>query len=134
MRKSSITAILDADIQKVWNIVTNNENHQWRSDLSEIKIIDDNHFVEYTKDGFTTEFTIKVKEQYRKYEFDMENQNMTGHWVGLFSETEEGNTKIDFVEELYIKNPLMEMLSYFVMSIKNIQERYIEDLRNELKK
>lgn len=134
MRKSSITAILDADIQKVWNIVTNNENHQWRSDLSEIKIIDDNHFVEYTKDGFTTEFTIRVKEQYRKYEFDMENQNMTGHWVGLFSETEEGTTKIDFVEELYIKNPLMEMLSYFVMSIKNIQERYIEDLKNELKK
>lgn len=33
MRKSSVTAILDADIQKVWNIVTNNENHQWRSDF-----------------------------------------------------------------------------------------------------
>ncbi|MHC1723932.1 MAG: SRPBCC family protein [Aminipila sp.] len=134
MRKSSITAILDADIQKVWDIVTNNENHQWRSDLSEIKIIDDNHFVEYTKDGIATEFTIKVKQECEKYEFDMENKNMTGHWLGLFSETEEGCTKIEFSEELYIKNPIIEWVSYFVFSIKKIQERYIEDLRNELKK
>ncbi|MEI3507595.1 MAG: hypothetical protein V8R01_00380 [Bacilli bacterium] len=42
-------------------IVTNNEDYLWRSDLSTIEIIDDTHFVEYTKKGYPTYFTITSK-------------------------------------------------------------------------
>jgi len=59
MRKSNIIAIFNADIQTVWNIVTNNENYSWRSDLSKIEIIgNEEEFIEHTKEGFQTIFTI----------------------------------------------------------------------------
>ena len=40
MRKSSITAQFDSDIKKVWDVVTNNGDSSWRSDLSHIEELD----------------------------------------------------------------------------------------------
>ena len=36
MRKSSITATFEADVKTIWNIVTDNNNFLWRSDLANI--------------------------------------------------------------------------------------------------
>jgi hypothetical protein len=33
MKKSTMTAVLGSDIQKVWDVVTDNENCAWRSDI-----------------------------------------------------------------------------------------------------
>ncbi len=133
MRKSNIIATFNANVSTVWDVVTNNEKYSWRSDLSKIEILDDgNKFIEYTKDGFTTYFTITTKQEYERYEFDLENNNMKGHWIGIFTTTENGGTKIDFTEEIHIKNPLMEILSYIFMNLRKIQETYIMDLKKEL--
>ncbi len=108
MRKSSITATFKADINTVWDIVINNEDYAWRSDLSKISISEDgNSFTEYTKDGYQTNFRITHKELYNRYEFDMTNKNFTGHWVGVFSETQNRGTKIEFSEKLLINNYLI---------------------------
>ena len=133
MRKSSITATFEADVKTIWNIVTDNNNFLWRSDLAKIEILDDGkRFVEYSKGGFSTTFTITSNEAFKLYKFDMENKNFIGHWTGIFNETENGGTKIDFTEELHIKNPIMEILSYLFMNLKKMQETYINDLRKEL--
>ncbi len=58
-RTSTITEIMPADIQTVWGIVTDNEHYHWRSDLERIDVLDGGErFIEYTKDGFSTEFII----------------------------------------------------------------------------
>lgn len=133
MRKSNITAIFKSDVKTVWNIITNNADYTWRSDLSRIDILDNGErFIEYTKGGFSTTFTIIKKEQYKIYEFDMENKNMTGHWIGIFSETKDNGTRIDFAEEINIKNPILKALSYMFMNIKKMQETYVTDLRKRL--
>jgi len=62
----------------------------------------------------------------------MKNKNFTGYWTGLFSVTEEGGTKIIFTEKLYIKNPVMEILSYLFMNLKKMQKIYINDLKKKL--
>ena len=85
MAVSTITEIIDADLQKVWNVVTSLDDFRWRSDLSDLKIISEKEFVEYTKDGYATTFTITKTEPYKCWEFDMENENMTGHWKGIFT-------------------------------------------------
>ena len=36
MAVSSITEIIDADLQRVWDVVTSRDNFRWRSDLKEI--------------------------------------------------------------------------------------------------
>jgi hypothetical protein len=133
MRKSIISAEFQSNIRTVWNIITDNNNYAWRSDLEKIEIIGNgNEFVEYTKGGFSTKFTITAKEELKRYEFNMENKNMTGHWIGCFEETNKGGTKIVFSEEININNPVMEFLSYLFMNIKKMQKTYVDDLRKEL--
>ena len=41
MIKSNIKKEFNCDIVKLWNIITDNTNYTWRSDLSKIEIIDD---------------------------------------------------------------------------------------------
>ena len=129
MAVSNIKAVFQRDIQEVWDIVTSLESYQWRSDLSKIEIINDKQFVEYTKDGYATTFTITVTEPCRRWEFDMENSNMKGHWTGVFTE-KDGQTEIDFTEDVTAKKLIMKP---FVKGfLKKQQEKYVSDLRKAL--
>lgn len=130
MKKSTIEAVFNSDLKKVWDTVTDNKNFAWRSDLSKIEVSNDgSKFYEYTKDGIKTEFSITLKKPYERYEFDMNNKNMSGHWIGVFSEKKNG-TKIVFTEEVTVKNPIMNL---FVGGyLKKQQSTYIEDLKKAL--
>lgn len=129
MAISNIKAIFQSDIQSVWEVVTSLENYSWRSDLSKIEVISENQFIEYTKDGYPTTFTITRTDPYQQWEFDMENSNMKGHWTGIFTE-KEGNTEIDFTEEVTVKKIIMKP---FVKSyLKKQQELYVSDLKRVL--
>lgn len=83
MAISNIKATFPYELQSVWDVVTSLENYSWRSDLSKIEILSRNQFVEYTKEGFATTFTVTVMEPCKCWEFDMENDNMKGHWKGV---------------------------------------------------
>lgn len=41
-------------------------------------------FIEYTKEGDPTEFTVTVAEPRKRWGFDLENGNVSGHWTGIF--------------------------------------------------
>ena len=73
MIKSNIKKQFSCDKNKLWDIITDNSNYKWRTDLSKIEIIDENHFIEYTKNNFPTYFTITAKEKLKEYKFDLEN-------------------------------------------------------------
>ena len=66
-------------------------------------------FTEYTKDGFPTVFTITQKEAPRRYEFDLQNRNLRGHWVGTLRESGQG-TLLTMTEEVAVANPVMNLL------------------------
>ena len=131
MAISNIKVSLPCDIQKVWEAVTSLEDYAWRSDLGKIEIVNENQFIEYTKDGYATTFTITVKEPCNRYEFDMENGNMQGHWTGIF--TKKGNsTELDFTEDVTAKKLLMKP---FVKGyLKKQQQLYVSDLKKFLKR
>ena len=109
-------ALLQCDIQRVWEVVTSLEDYSWRSDLSKIEIINENQFIEYTKDGYSTTFTITVKEPYTRLEFDMENENIKGHWIGLFTQRD-GQTEINFMEDITAKKIILKTI-YEIISKK----------------
>lgn len=129
MAVCSIKAIFDKDILEVWSVVTSLENYAWRSDLSKIEVTDDKQFVEYTKDGYATTFTITAEEPCKRWEFDIENSNIKGHWTGIFTE-EEGQTVIEFTEEVTAKKALMK--PFVKAYLKKQQALYIADLRKVL--
>ena len=126
MAVSNIKALIPGELQKVWELVLNTENYAaWRSDLSKTEVINDEQFIEYTKDGYPTTFTVTLVEPYRRWEFDMENSNMKGHWTGIF--TAKGDeTEIDFTEQVEAKKLLMKP---FVKSyLKKQQAQFVADM------
>ncbi len=129
MAVSNMKALLQKDVKKVWEIVTSLEHYQWRSDLSKIEKLSEKQFVEYTKDGFATTFTITVLEAYKRWEFDMENSNMKGHWTGVFTE-KDGQTEIDFTEDVTAKKLIMK--PFVKAFLKKQQEVYVSDLKKAL--
>ena len=127
MAVSNIKALIPSELRQVWDFVLDIENYAaWRSDLSKTEVISDKKFIEYTKDGYPTTFTVTLAEPYRRWEFDMENSNMKGHWVGIF--TSKGNeTEIDFTEQVTAKKFFMKP---FVKSyLKKQQAKFISDLK-----
>ena len=126
MIRLNIKKQFSCDRNKLWNIITDNSNYAWRSDLSKIVIIDDTHFVEYTTNNFPTYFTIK------EYKFDLKNANLKGRWIGIFKELPNGNIELDFTEEIEVNSFIMKLLAKSYL--KSQQKRYMRDLEKELNK
>lgn len=130
MTISNIKALIPGELQKVWELVLDTRNYAaWRSDLSKTEVISDEQFIEYTKSGYPTTFTITVIEPYKRWEFNMENSNMKGHWIGIF--TDRGDEiEIDFTEQVEVKK---WFLKPFVKSyLKKQQTQFVADIRKAL--
>ena len=126
MASSNIKAVILGGLQQVWELILDIENYAtWRSDLSKTEVISDTQFIEYTKDGYPTTFTVTLVDPYKRWEFDMENSNMKGHWIGVF--TDNGNeTEIDFTERVEAKKWFMKP---FVKSyLKKQQAQFVADI------
>lgn len=130
MATSNIREIIGSDIHKVWETVLAVDKYSiWRSDLSTTEVINQKQFVEYTKKGYSTKFTVTVSEPYKRWEFDMENSNIIGHWIGIF--TSKGNeTQIDFTECVTAKKLIMKPFVKFYL--KKQQAQFVSDLKKLL--
>ena len=130
MASSNQKGTFHCTVQRVWGIVTSLDAYSWRSDLSKVEVLSDTRFVEYTKDGYATTFTIVRTEPFKLWEFDMENDNLKGHWIGLFSQKGE-ETTIDFTEWVVVKKIWMKP---FVKGyLKRQQALYVADLEKALR-
>lgn len=130
MATSNIREIIGSDIHKVWETVLAVDKYSiWRSDLSTTEVKNQKQFVEYTKKGYSTKFTVTVSEPYKRWEFDMENSNIIGHWIGIF--TSKGNeTQIDFTECVTAKKLIMKPFVKFYL--KKQQAQFVSDLKKLL--
>lgn len=126
MAVSNIKAVFQSDIQTVWDTVTSLTQYAWRSDLSRIEILNETQFVEYTKEGYATTFTVTVSDPCKRWEFDMENDNMKGHWTGVFTQ-KGGETEISFTEDAVAKKIFMK--PFVKAYLKKQQAQYIADLK-----
>lgn len=129
MAVSTIKAILKSEISTVWDTVLAVEQYTWRSDLSRVEVLNEKQFIEYTVDGYPTTFTVTAMEPYARWEFDMENTHMKGHWIGRFSARSSG-TEIEFTEEV---EPKRLFLKPFIQGyLKKQQARFLADLQKAL--
>lgn len=126
---SNIKAWLPRNIQTVWDVVTSMENVSWRSDLDSVEVISKDCFIERVKGGYATMFMVTAKDPCKRWEFDMENDNMKGHWTGVFTERD-GQTEIDFTEEVFAKKLIMR--PFVKAYLKRQQALYLADLKKAL--
>ena len=130
MAVSNIKALIPGELQKGGELVLDIENYgAWRSDLSKTEVISDKKFIEYTKEDYPTTFTVTLVEPYRRWEFDMENSNMCGHWVGIFT-LKGTHTQIEFTETVTAKKVLLK--PFVKLYLRKQQARFVADLQKVL--
>ena len=91
--------------------------------------MNERQFIEYTKDGFATKFTITATEPNKLWQFDIDNENIQGHWTGMFSQRN-GTTEITFTEDVTAKKMIMK--PFVKAFLKKQQKLYVEDLKKAL--
>lgn len=131
MAISSIKTELQSNVRAVWEVVTAVKDYTWRSDLDRTEILNKKQFIEYTKEGYPTTFTITAKETHKRWEFDMENDNMKGHWRGIFTQRGQ-QTEVEFTEDVTAKKIFMK--PFVKTYLKKQQAQFISDLEKELKR
>ena len=153
MAASRVTVHFPCPVERVWQTVTDLMNTAWRGDLARVEILNETHFVEHTKSGYATNFTVTACEPLCRWAFTMENGSITeveildaSHEtkqflrrtkrllttvVGIF-ETAEGGARLTCIETVNAKHWWMRPLvpGY----LKRQQKRYLDDLRRELQK
>ena len=129
MATANIKVTFLCPVEKVWDVVTDLSDYEWRSDISKIEVIDDKNFVEYTKEGFKTQFHVTSREVYKIWEFDMENENMKGRWSGKFYRQGD-KTTLDFTEDVTSKKMLLR--PFVGLYLKKQQKQYLADLKKKL--
>ena len=129
MAVSNLRATLICPIEIVWDTVTNLNDYSWRSDLKDVRIIDEHIFIEITKDGIETYFKITECIKYQSWIFEIENKNIKGTWVGKFY-AEGDKTILDFTENIVSKKSILK--PFISLYLKRQQKIYFRDLKAKL--
>ena len=129
MAVSNLRATLICPIEIVWDTVTNLNDYSWRSDLKDVRIIDEHSFIEITKDGIETYFKITECIKYQSWIFEIENKNIKGTWVGKFY-ADGDKTILDFTENIVSKKSILK--PFISLYLKRQQKIYFRDLKVKL--
>ena len=129
MAVANIKVTLNCPIEKVWDKVTDLRDFGWRSDIKDIKIIDDKNFVEITKDGIQTNFKVIECTKHQCWSFEIENANIKGTWVGKFYSNGD-KTTLDFTENIISKKIIFK--PFVGLYLRNQQKLYFKDLKKAL--
>lgn len=131
MLTSKVTVRFPCPVERVWEVMTDRTNTAWRSHLARVEVLDETHFVEYTKRGYATDFTVTACDPLCRWTFTMENGNMSRAWEGIFAATE-GGAQLTCTETVHGKRWWM---GPFVSGYLRRQQRwYLENLGRELQK
>lgn len=128
------TAVLNSDVKKVFNIVTDFKNQtSWRNDVKEIIVIDNYTWTEVPKKGTAITFKVKQKVENEIFEIEIiEPKNFNGYWVGTFKQTKPNETAIEFKEVVTFSNPFFRTISYLFVDLDKTMDLYFENLKQKL--
>lgn len=130
MATSKTKTIINSNIQQVWKTILDIDNYStWRSNINNIKIINEKQFIEYTNGSCYTLFTTTNIEEYKRWEFDVDSRKVEGHWIGIF--TSKGDkTEINFTE--YVNAKKFYLQPFLKFYLKKQQKQFVKDLKKYL--
>jgi len=127
-------AVLNSDVTKVFNIVTDFKNQTtWRSDVKEIIVVDENTWTEVPQKGAAITFKVRQKVENEIFEIEIiEPKNFNGYWAGTFKQTHENQTAIEFKEVVTVSNPFFRTISYLFVDLDKTMDLYLQNLKQAL--
>jgi len=132
-RTSKKVVTFSSDLKTVWDVVINNEDYEWRSDISKIEILDGGEsWIEYSHKNDSTTFKTIAKNKNKEYSFSMYNAIFTGQFISKFQNSPCEGGKVEFIETISIKSPILKPLSYLFFDLQGFQNKYIYDLKKKL--
>ncbi len=129
MATSNMKVTILCPIEIVWDTVTNLNDFSWRSDLKDVKIIDEHNFIEIAKNGIETYFRITECIKYQSWIFEIDNKNIKGTWIGKFY-SKGDKTILDFTENVVSKKIIFK--PFISLYLKRQQRIYFKDLKVKL--
>lgn len=128
-----------ASPREVYNVLTNNSDYSYRSDLQKVIILekcgDMEIWDEVARNGNIIRFKTVKKVPYSLYEFEIiQASGFTGHWIGELMETETGGTLFTSTEVIRMKNPFLKVASRLFFDMGKFMETYQNDLKKKLEK
>ncbi len=124
--------VLDAPVDVVFAIVTNNQDWRYRSSLDDLKIIRNQGDIEEweeTTNGVTIRFKTLEKRPYSFYRFEMDGKMFTGEWQATFEPVERGKTLFIAMEKIEYKNLFYRLIGYAFMDLNKFMTTYQEELK-----
>lgn len=120
---------VDADIETVWKTMTCLGDQNWRRDIERVEVLGPREFIEHTKDGYATKFTVTALERPTRYEFDMDSTTISGHWSGMLR-PKGSTTELELVEDVTPKKWFMRPLG--ATYLKCQMANFVDDLHSRL--
>ena len=138
-RTKTKQCILNAPVDVVFAIVTNNQDWHYRSSLDDLEIIRTQRDIEEweeTANGVTIHFKTLEKIPHSFYSFKMDSKMFTGKWQATFEPEEGGKTMFTATEKIEYKNLIYRLVGYAFMDLNKFMTIYQEELtaRIELEK
>lgn len=132
MTTTNIKDMIPCEVEKVWETVTAFEHYRtWWRNVSKIEVVNEKQFIEYSREGYSTTFTITKTEPLRRLELDVENSSTKGHWTIVFA-SRGGETEVDFTAGVTAKQlstrPVGKGVFETVYSKKEMKE-FVADLK-----
>ncbi|MDO4783230.1 MAG: SRPBCC family protein [Capnocytophaga felis] len=131
IRTETKQCILNASVDVVFSIVTNNQDWHYRSSLDDLKIIRTQGDIEEWEEianGVTIRFKTLDKRPHSFYRFEMDSKMFTGEWQATFEPIEGGKTLFSATEKIEYKNLFYRLVGYTFMDLNKFMTTYQEEL------
>lgn len=127
------SAQFNSPVERVFTLVTDvGTQASWRSDVKEIKVINQNTWTEVPKKGTPITFRTKQKIPNQVFHIEIiEPKNFNGYWLGSFASANTG-TKVVFKEMVTIANPFARVMSLVFVDLDKSMDLYMADLKVKL--
>ena len=138
IRTKTKQCILNAPVDVVFAIVTNNQEWHYRSSLDDLEIIrtqGDIEEWEETANGVTIRFKTLEKRphSFYFYSFEMDSKMFAGEWQATFEPMEGGKTLFTATEKIEYKNLFYRLVGYAFMDLNKFMTTYQEELTARIK-
>jgi len=117
-RKLTKETVYSANAEKVYNVMTDNQNWQYRTSLDNLEILaqdGENEVWQETTNDITILF--KTREKH-----------------ATLTPIDEKQTRFEATESLTFPNPFIRVLSYLFMDLEKFMQTYEDELRKKLEK
>lgn len=127
------SAQFNSPVERVFDLVADvGTQATWRSDVKEIKVINQNTWTEVPKKSTPITFRTKQKIANQVFHIEIiEPKNFNGYWLGSFAPTSTG-TKVVFKEVVTIGNPFARVMSLVFVDLDKTMDSYMADLKAKL--